>query len=75
MSIAARESAGRVREERRKNAGRAPEERHRCIELPIRTITGIGDSVAKICVVPAKAGTQWRSYKRHWIPAFAGMTM
>jgi hypothetical protein len=26
-------------------------------------------------VVPAKAGTQWRSYKRHWIPAFAGMTI
>jgi hypothetical protein len=25
-------------------------------------------------VVPAKAGTQWRSYERHWIPAFAGMT-
>jgi hypothetical protein len=25
-------------------------------------------------VVPAKAGTQWRAYKRHWIPAFAGMT-
>ena len=25
-------------------------------------------------VVPAKAGTQWRSSKRHWIPAFAGMT-
>ena len=25
-------------------------------------------------VVPAKAGTQWRSFKRHWIPAFAGMT-
>jgi hypothetical protein len=32
-------------------------------------------------VVPAKAGTQWRSIleaqmqsKRHWIPAFAGMT-
>jgi hypothetical protein len=25
-------------------------------------------------VVPAKAGTKWRSYKRRWIPAFAGMT-
>jgi hypothetical protein len=25
-------------------------------------------------VVPAKAGTQRRSFKRHWIPAFAGMT-
>ena len=33
-------------------------------------------------VVPAKAGTQWRSYKRHWIPSplsrglkAAGMTV
>ena len=26
-------------------------------------------------VVPAKAGTQRRWSKRHWIPAFAGMTM
>ena len=25
-------------------------------------------------VVPAKAGTQWRSSERRWIPAFAGMT-
>ena len=25
-------------------------------------------------VVPAKAGIQWRSYQRRWIPAFAGMT-
>ncbi len=25
-------------------------------------------------VIPAKAGIQWRSYKRRWIPAFAGMT-
>src|SRR5450631_2243395 len=25
-------------------------------------------------VVPAEAGTQWRSYQRRWIPAFAGMT-
>jgi len=25
-------------------------------------------------VVPAKAGTQTRSIRRRWIPAFAGMT-
>jgi hypothetical protein len=27
-----------------------------------------------VFVIPAKAGIQWRSYKRRWIPAFAGMT-
>jgi error-prone DNA polymerase len=26
-------------------------------------------------LVPAKAGTQWRLYKRRWIPAFAGMSV
>jgi hypothetical protein len=34
----------------------------------------VGNSSHKTLVVPAKAGTQWRSYKRRWIPAFAGMT-
>ena len=29
----------------------------------------------RLVVVPAKAGTQWRSRgKRRWIPAYAGMT-
>ena len=28
-----------------------------------------------LIVVPAKAGTQCRLYRRRWIPAFAGMTM
>jgi hypothetical protein len=35
----------------------------------------MADHYRKSLVVPAKAGTQWRSSKRHWIPAFAGMTI
>jgi len=37
-------------------------------------ITEWGHGSRKTIVVPAKAGTQWRWYQRHWIPAFAGMT-
>ena len=42
----------------------------------------IGDGFRKTLVVPAAfspresgEGTQWRSYQRRWIPAFAGMTI
>jgi hypothetical protein len=38
-------------------------------------ITELVDGSHKTLVVLAKAGTQRRSYKRRWIPAFAGMTM
>ena len=42
---------------------------------PIKALQGrLQRGPLALHVVPAKAGTQWRSHKRHWIPAFAGMT-
>jgi hypothetical protein len=38
-------------------------------------ITELGDGSHNTVVIPAKAGIQWRSHQRHWIPAFSGMTM
>src|ERR1700730_4696299 len=37
--------------------------------------TGLNEFGPDICVVPAKAGTQRRSSKRRWVPAFAGTTI
>ena len=39
-------------------------------ESKMRSIAAIGDS----CVIPAKAGIQWLSNPRRWVPAFAGTT-
>jgi hypothetical protein len=38
-------------------------------------VEGTAGAADKTRVIPAKAGIQRRSYKRHWIPAFAGMTI
>jgi len=39
------------------------------------SISQLNDNCRKISVAPAKAGTQWCSLERRWIPAFAGMTV
>ena len=38
-------------------------------------LSKLDDNCRKTSVVPAQAGTQWRSLERRWIPACAGMTV